>query len=69
MSRIDVSWKFYVAMAKSFRENIKDYNDRNHAVVSYCETIMELGLQYTTNFDMIKFRIASGVSYEIIVHR
>jgi hypothetical protein len=56
-----MSRKFYVAMAKAFRENIKDYNERNAAVVAYCETIKELGLPYSARFDVIKFRIASGV--------
>jgi len=52
-----MSRKFYVAMAKAFRENIKDYDQRNAAVVAYCE----IAKQHNPRFDMIKFRIASGV--------
>jgi hypothetical protein len=52
-----MSRKFYVAMAKAFRENIKDYDQRNAAVVAYCE----IAKQQNPRFDMIKFRIASGV--------
>jgi hypothetical protein len=57
LGKVIMSRKFYVAMAKSFRENIKDYDQRNAAVVAYCE----IAKQHNPRFDMIKFRIASGV--------